>query len=154
MSDFFRKHRQADPEAAEEGVWVRGAYGGLLDLKVRRVNSRKAQGVLRRLNKPYRNMRTIPPETQDKINRQWVAEAILIDWRAAEGAEEAPPPFSQDVALQAFEDDPDFLEEVVGFANEAETFRAERLEAEGKSSATSTSGSSSTGSTSKSSSTD
>lgn len=152
MTDFFKKNRQADPQVAEEGVWVTGAYGGLIDVKVRRTNSAKAQEVLRRLQKPYRGMRTIPPSKQQEINRHWVAEGVLIDWRASEDAPKEVakelPECTKQNAVQAFADDPDFLEEVVGFAHEAETFRAERLEEEGKPSASSSSGSSSGASTS------
>jgi len=156
MSDFFKKHRNADPTVAEEGVWVTGVYHGMLDVKVRRTNSGKAQEVLRRLNKPYKNMRSIPPSKQQEIHRHWVAEGLLLDWRPSDDCPEDVakeiPACTKENAIQAFLDDPDFLEEVVGFAHEGETFRSERLEEEGKPSASTSSGSSSGESTSTSSS--
>lgn len=146
MSSFFAKHRVADPDHSEEGVWIYGAYHGYLDIKIRRANSNKAQETLRRLYKPFRAMRTIPQDKRDEIDRQWVAEGILIDWRQSETADDEPPEYSVQTAMQAFHDDPDFLDEVVGFAQEAETFRAERLEEDSKNSQTSSTGSSSGGS--------
>ena len=156
MTDFFKKNRVTDPDVAEEGVWVTGVYGGMLDVRIRRTNSSKAQEVLRRLNKPFRNMRNVPPSKQQEINRNWVAEGVLIDWRPSEDcpkelAQEVPA-CTLDNAIQAFKDDPDFLEEVVGFAHEAETFRQERLQEEGKPSKSTSSGSSGGESTSSSSS--
>lgn len=151
MTSFFQKHRVADPDHAEEGVWIYGAYQGYLDIKIRRANSNKAQEVLRRLYKPFRAMRTIPQDKRDEIDRQWVSEGILIDWRQSENADEEVPAFSVETAMQAFHDDPDFLDEVVGFAQEAETFRSDRLEEDAKNSPTSSTGSSSGGSGKKSS---
>lgn len=146
MTDFFKKNRVTNPDVAEDGVWVTGVYQGMLDVKVRRTNSNKAQEVMRRLHKPYRAMRNIPPSKTQEINRQWVAEGVLIDWRPSEDCPadvaKQVPACTTENAVQAFRDDPDFLEEVIGFAHEAETFRAERLEEEGKPSSNTSSGSS------------
>jgi hypothetical protein len=126
--DFFAKNRVADPDLQEEGVWVTDAYNGQLDIKVRRTKSKHAQDVRKKLYKPYQNMRTIPEKKQDELNKRWVAEGLLVDWRAAEGADGTPPACTTENALAAFEADPDLLDEVVYFAAEAETFRADRIE--------------------------
>lgn len=132
--DFFKKNRVTDPELSEDGVWVTGAYNGKLDIKVRRTKSRYATEVRRRLFKPFQNMRQIAPDKNDELNKRWVAEGVLIDWRAAEGVKEKPPECTVDSALEAFEADPDLLDEIVWFAAEAETFRAERIEEDSKNS--------------------
>lgn len=150
MTDFFKQHRVADPEIAEEGVWVEGAYRGILDLKIRRANSKYSQEVMRRLRKRMRN----PSTTQEeKTVKQWAAEGVLIDWRASEGVTEQPPACTTENVLQAMEDDPELLQAITDFANEEETFRAERLEEEAGNSSTTSSGSSSTASAKSSSST-
>ena len=133
-NDFFQQHRIADPDLSEDGVWVTSAYNGQLDIKVRRTKSKYANDVRRRLYKPFQNMRRIPEDKQDELNKRWVAEGILIDWRAADKADGDPPECTVDNALAAFESDPDLLDEVVYFAAEAETFRAERIEEDGKNS--------------------
>jgi hypothetical protein len=132
--NFFAANRVADPQLSEEGVWVTGAYNGQLDIKVRRTKSKAASDTRRRLFKPYENMRKVPEGKQDELNKRWVAEGLLIDWRAAEGAEGKPPSCTTENALAAFEEDPDLLDEVVFFAAEAETFRAERIEEDSKNS--------------------
>lgn len=132
--DFFSKNRVADPELSEEGVWVTGAYNGQLDIKVRRTKSQYATDVRRRLFKPFQNMRKVPEGKQDELNKQWVAEGLLVDWRAAEKADGKPPACTTENALEAFEADPDLLDEVVWFAAEAETFRADRIEEDAKNS--------------------
>ena len=134
MTDFFAKNRVADPELSEEGVWVTGAYNGQLDIKVRRTKSQHAQDVRRRIFKPYRNMSRIPEAKNDELNMQWVAEGLLVDWRAADSADDAPPDCTTENALAAFDADPDLLDEVVMFAAEAETFRRERIEEDAKNS--------------------
>lgn len=140
-NSFFAKNRVADPELAEDGAWVFGAYDGKIDIKVRRAKSQYAIDTRRRLYKPYENFRKIPDARQDELNKRWVAEGLLIDWRKAEKAQDAPPAFSVEAALQAFEDDPDFLDEVVFFATKAETFRKERIEDDAKNSETPSAGS-------------
>jgi hypothetical protein len=139
--NFFAKNRVADPDLQEEGVWVTDAYNGQLDIKVRRTKSKYAQDVRKRLYKPYQNMRSIPEKKQDELNRQWVAEGLLVDWRASKDADGKPPACTTENALAAFEADPDFLDEVVWFAAEAETFRAERIEEDAKNSQAASGGS-------------
>jgi len=139
-TSFFQKNRVADPEFSEQGVWVTNAYNGQLDIKVRRSRSQYAQEVRRKLYKPYENFRRIPEAKQEELNKHWVAEGLLIDWRAADGAAEQPPACTVDNTLSAFEADPDFLDEVVYFATQAETFRRERLEEDAKNSEPSSAG--------------
>lgn len=134
MTGFFQQNRVADPELSEDGVWVTGAYNGQLDIKVRRTKSQHAQEVRRKLFKPYRNMQRIPEAKERELNQHWVAEGVLVDWRASEGAEAKPPACTVENAMAAFEEDPDFLDEVVTFAMEAETFRRERIEDDAKNS--------------------
>jgi len=133
-NNFFSQNRVADPELAEDGVWVTGVYNGQLDIKVRRTKSQKATEVRRRVYKPFQNQRKIADEKQDQLNKKWVAEGVLIDWRASDYADNNPPAYSVDAAIEAFESDPDFLDEVVFYAVEAETFRRERIEEDAKNS--------------------
>ena len=139
-TSFFKKNRVADPELAEEGVWVTGAYNGQLDIKVRRAKSQHAQDVRKRLYKPYENMRKVPDNKQEQHTPPWAAAALLLDRRAAKDADGKPPACTTENALAAFEEDADLLDEVVYFATQAETFRAERIEEDAKNSEASSDG--------------
>lgn len=129
MSSFTERY-QTDRTLEEEGAWV--DLGDGIKIKVARLQSQRARRVLTRLHRPYDNMRQggrkVPDSLQERITRQWVAEGILLDWEGVSDAEGKAIAFAPDTALQVFEAFPDFLDEVVYFARERETFRAERLE--------------------------
>ena len=73
--------------------------------------------------------RRIPEDVQERITRQWISEAVLLDWEGVTDAKGKAITFSAENAAEVFKAFPDFLDEVVFFANQAETFRAESLEA-------------------------
>ncbi len=130
MSTFAERY-QTDRSLEEEGAWV--DLGDGIKIRIARIQSQRARRVLARLYRPYDNLRQngrkVPESIQDKITRQWIAEGILIDWEGVTDAEGEPVPFTAENALEVFEAFPDFLDEVVYFSREQETFRAERLEA-------------------------
>lgn len=141
MSDFFSANRVADPDLAEDGVWVTGAYNGKLDILVRRAKSKKSAEVRKRIYAPFAKLRKIPDAKEEELVRRWLAEGVLLGWRAAKGSDAEPPEYSIEAALAAFEDDPDFADEVASFAIEAETFRREALEDDAKNSGDASAGS-------------
>ena len=130
MSNFAQRYR-TDPVLEEEGVWIDLGEG--IKIRVARTRSKAAKTALMRLHRPYESLRQsgrgLPEALQDKLTKQWVAEAILRDWQGVTDAAGKTLTFSPETALQVFEAFPDFLDEVVFFANQQETFRAEALEA-------------------------
>ena len=130
MSTFAERY-QTDRSLEEEGAWV--DLGDGIKIRIARIQSQRARRVLVRLYRPYDNLRQsgrkVPESIQEKITRQWIAEGILIDWEGVTDPAGKPIPFTAENALEVFEAFPDFLDEVVYFSREQETFRAERLEA-------------------------
>lgn len=127
----FAKRFCSDRDLEENGVWI--DLGDDIQIKVARTRSRGATAALARLNRPYENMRlsgrALPEAVKEKIARQWVAEAVLLDWKGVTDADGKALAYSVEAALKVLEAFPDFLDEVVYFANQQESFRAEALEA-------------------------
>jgi hypothetical protein len=106
----FAERYRTDRDLEEEGAWV--DLGDGIKIKIARLQSQRARRVLARLYRPYDNMRQSGRKVPDSVQE---AAGKTI-------------PFTPDSALEVFEAFPDFLDEVVYFSREQETFRAERLE--------------------------
>jgi hypothetical protein len=126
----FAERYRTDRDLEEEGAWV--DLGDGIKIKIARLQSQRARRVLARLYRPYDNMRQsgrkVPDSVQETVTRRWIAEGVLLDWEGVSDAAGKTIPFTPDSALEVFEAFPDFLDEVVYFSREQETFRAERLE--------------------------
>ena len=129
----FAKRYGTDRALEENGAWI--DLGDDFEVLIRRLKAKASISIKRRIEKPYQNLtrggRQIPDDLQDEITRKWIAEGVLLDWRGKgvptdkKGKTLA---YSTAVGLNTFDEFPDFLDEVVGLAAEAESFRAIRQE--------------------------
>jgi hypothetical protein len=140
------QHYATDEQAEIDGVWVELGEGARI--KVARVGNPSYEKVLRQLKKPYRNITRaggeIPREALDKITIEATAEALLLDWQGLDDEDGTAIPYSKEAAKRLLGELKDFRETVVRLALEAETFRAEALEAAAKNSESSPAGRAST----------
>lgn len=126
---FFKRYK-TDKTLEENGVWV--DLGEDVHVLVGRLTSKRTREVRRRLMRPYESMREVPPELEDKINIQVMAEAVLLDWRGITDEEEKAIPYSREAAIKLLSDFPDFRDEVAGASLRRDIFRANELEGNSK----------------------
>jgi len=123
---FLNKYR-TDKTAEEQGVWV--VLDDDIEVKVARLNNKAARDLRRTLEKPYRNMQTIPDAANEAILTKVIAQAVVKDWKGVTDLNGKTVPYSPDVAEKLFKEFPDFLSDVVSAAMTRETFQGEATEA-------------------------
>lgn len=128
-----------DKDLGENGAWVQKDND--FWIKIRRLRSKKVREVSTKLNKPYahitRGGKQLPDEVADRINRELIAKAILVDWKGEDGPRTDSGdliPFSEENAIEVFIRMPDFMDEIVSDSDMIENFRqSEKEEIEGNS---------------------
>lgn len=135
---------ETDPEFEADGMWV--AYTPDIQFKIRRSNSDASQKVLKKLLAPYKSItrsgRDLPAGISTAVERQWAAQALLVDWRGVTGRDGAALDCTVENRLAVLGELPDMQREIANLAGEAETFRREQLEDDAKNSAAPSAGAS------------
>lgn len=122
---FLSKYK-TDKTAEEQGVWV--VLADEIEVKVARLNNKSARDLRRQLEKPYRNMSSIPDAANEEILIKVIARAVLKDWKGVTDEKGQAQSYSADLAEKLFREFPDFLNDVVSAAMTRETFQTEAVE--------------------------
>lgn len=123
----FASRYKTNKVAEENGVWV--VFDDDVEVKVARLNNKKARDLRRTLEKPYRNFSTIPDKAAEEILIKVVAQAVIKDWKGVTDEDGAVIPFNAENAIAVLTEYPDFLNDVVNAAMARETFSVEGVEA-------------------------
>ncbi|QIV65821.1 pre-tape measure chaperone protein [Mesorhizobium phage Cp1R7A-A1] len=134
-----------DKTASEEGVW--SPVGGGIKVKVRSFDSAHTRALRKKLNEPYAALlrlgKEIPEDDQNEIFKKLIAQSSLIDWNLTEGTGEIGPdgkeierkiPFTPETAEKFFDEEPQFLRDVIAVLTSNETFKKRAREADVKNS--------------------
>ncbi len=121
--DITKVYRVTDE--ATSGKWFDVGDGARL--KIAKVGNERHESVLKRLRRPFKNMRTIPEDTQTELSTKALSEAVLLDW---EGVDENGEPVecTPDKRYRYLMDFPDFRELVVGIALNVHNFTDEETD--------------------------
>lgn len=121
-------------QALEDGVWKR--YVGDFEVCLRSMRSRAFEAAVAKLSARHRRKGKLDMSEDDaaEIQRQAVAETIIVDWRGLED-EGGPVAYSAETALELFASNNDFYRAIVNMAQELGTLEAAAEEAELKNSA-------------------
>ena len=141
MSNAFWNAYKTDTKLEEEGVWIDDFEGGV-SVKVRSPNSIEARKVRRKLEeqepfrlalkKAQRKRGQMDVELEDELNRRWLAEGVVIDWKNLPGPDGQPLPFTADNAAMVFKALPKFFEDVLLACTGNDTFKGEEEKVEDK----------------------
>ncbi len=132
MVDF--KKACTNPTLEKDGVWVELSeiFTGI-EVKVARLNNKKAQNMYKDRMKPYRKYEkqhvNMPPHIKEEIEsvvHRVYAETILLDWKNIEEDGKVVP-YSIEKATE-FLKNSDFFDQINFLCTEAETFRTLELE--------------------------
>jgi len=138
MGFFDERYAKVDRELIEDGAEV--DFGGGFYVTVRHLSSKKVEAArvrkLQEMKIGNRN-KQLNSEQQRDLMHHLMAHAVIVGWRGGDA-----PEFSPELALQIFEERPEFLEDVITASSSYETFRQEMVEeASGNSSKSSSGGS-------------
>lgn len=135
MSSFTKRYA-TNETAAEEGVFV--DFGDGIQVKVARFDNKQSRDLRRKLEKPYRNIlqrnRQLPPELEEKLAIQQIAEAVIKDWKGITDENGKEIKFTPEAAKEILTKYPDFLNDVLTVSMERDLFRQEALEEDVKNS--------------------
>lgn len=127
---------ETDPVLEADGMWV--AYTPDIRFRIRRSNCDASQKALKKLLAPYKSItrsgRDLPAGISTEVERQWVAQALLVDWRGVTGRDGKPLNCTLEARLALLAELPDMQREIANLAGEAETFRRRELEDDAKNS--------------------
>lgn len=96
-------------------------------IKVRRSGHPARNAYLRDAMRKYRRLGTIPTELEEKLDRESVAHAVLLDWRGIAGTDGEVVGYTPEIGSEAFKADPDFYQAVVVASTREENFRAQAI---------------------------
>ena len=124
---------ETDTAAEEAGKWFTDFLGpeSGADIMIRRAHSQHASKVRAKLftaNRKHLSKGKFPPEIQARIDRQFVAEALIAGWRGINDRDGSPIPYSVDAAVLVLEKLPNFQRDIELIANSLEAFRVETRE--------------------------
>lgn len=145
MSFFDDRYAKVDRSLMEDGAEV--DFGGGFFVTLRHLSSKKVDAVRARKIQEMKiggRNKQLNPEQQKEVMDHVLAHAVIVGWRGGDA-----PEFSPELALQIFEERPEFLEDIVTASASYETFRAELVEQASGNSSASSSGASATGTGSK-----
>ena len=118
--DITKVYRVTDEATA--GKWFDVGNGARL--KVAKGGNERHENVLKRLRRPYRNMRNVPDDVVDKITIQAMAEAILVDWEGIEENSKAVK-CTAEKRVEYLTSYPDFKEQVANISMNFRNFAAD-----------------------------
>ena len=116
--DEFRELMEIDPEKT------------LPMIQINRFNHPSRNSFVRKALQKYRRVGNIPPELEQKIIRESVANCTLGDWKHIAHKDGSIEEYSPDQGTQAFKEDPDFYEAVVQAGLNEDYHRATNLNEE------------------------
>lgn len=129
-----------DETLEEEGVWMRLRKGDA-EVLVARAGNKKHEDLVRRLRRKYgrgfRPGEDLPPEVEENISIEALAQTILLGWRKIEGPipgvtdKAGPFAYSVEHARKLLKRSKDFRMEIVQIATTMEAYQQE-AEEEGK----------------------
>ncbi len=123
---------KTDAEKETGGVWYHVGAG--LEILVARTRNTKFRERIRELMRPHlRSIRKgrVELDVVEDMNRQAVAETVLLDWRNLENDDGTKIPYSKEKALEVLKKHPEFEEIVTECAGDIENYReADRADAE------------------------
>lgn len=145
MGFFDERYAKVDRSLMEDGAEV--DFGGGFFVTIRHVSSKKVETVraqkVAQMKVGNRN-KQLSPDQQKDLMHHVTAYAGIVGWKGGDA-----PEFSPELALQIFEERPEFLEDVMTAMTSYETFREELAEEASGNSSASSSGASSSGTSSK-----
>lgn len=126
---------ETDTNAEEEGKWFNDVFqdGSNINVKIRRMTSRKSIETRRRLDKANRMRQrkdgTYAEEVaRDIMNRQ-IASAIIVDWNGIHDRDKSVIPFSEENALKLLNALPTFRDLIAIYSSDMDNFRLVEAEA-------------------------
>lgn len=127
MAGFDLATLRVDKEKEVDGVWME--MGDDCRLLIARWRNPKYQERFNRLQgRAITRMKSVDIEANQRIVRECVAYHCLLGWEKLLIDGKEVDAYSQEYALELFKQFPDFLEFVLGYAQEREQFRAETIE--------------------------
>lgn len=129
MTGFDLATLRVDKEKEVDGVWM--DMGDDCKLLIARWRNPKYQDRFNRLHsRSLTRMRSSEAlvETNQQITRECIAHHCLLGWKNLLLDGKAVAPYTPEVALDLFKKFPDFLEFVMGYAQEREAYRSEEIE--------------------------
>ena len=118
--DITKAFRVTDE--AVSGRWF--DLGEEARVKIAKAGNERHEHVLKRLRRPYRNLRTIPDDIIEKITIRATAETILLDWKGI--VEDGKPiQCTLEKRIEYLTKYPDFLETVARIASDHRNFQDE-----------------------------
>lgn len=118
---------------ANEGVWVEWQSGIML-LIAKTGNQRYRDFVRAKMQTGGpKKLRTsaldiLEDERMQGIVREGVARFVLLDWKDVQDDDGNELPYTWEEGVRAFDEFPELLEDVLGFANKSQNFRDEEIE--------------------------
>jgi len=131
---------ETDTAAEEEGRWFLNIYGDKtnIDVKLRRMTSKRSLEARRRLDKGYKKHiknGVCPDHVLEKILIEQLAEAVLVDWKGIKVPETVDGkrvavelPYSKEAAKMLLEKLPNFRLAIIMMSQDIDNFRIEDRE--------------------------
>lgn len=127
MSGFDLAQLRVDKEKEIDGVWM--DMGDDCRLLIARWRNPKYQERFNRLqSRAITRMKSVDLDANQRIVRECVAYHCLLGWENLLLDKEDVGPYSAELALDLFKKFPDFLEFVLGYAQEREAYRDNAIE--------------------------
>lgn len=128
---------ETDTEAEEEGRWFTNIFRdeSKIDIKLRRMTSKKSMDARRRLEKGYRKYLKngeFPEHILERVLNEQVASGVIVDWRNIKVRDEAGKlvdlPYSQEAAIMLLTKLKTFRDGVFLMSTNMDNFRREERE--------------------------
>ena len=124
---------ETDTIAEEDGRWFNDVLGpgSGVNVKLRRMTSKKSQAVLRRLQTEFRKFAKggkLPDEITDKVIIAQLSEAVIVDWSGVIGKDGVAVPCTVENVTEIMTALPAFRLIVLQISIELDAFRIEATE--------------------------
>lgn len=126
MTGFDLATLRVDKEKEVDGVWMEMGDG--CRLLIARANNPKYKQRAKRLQSRVLTRISVDPDSDERVVRECVAHHCLLGWEKLYLDKKEVGPYTPELALDLFEQFPDFLLFVLSYAQEREAYRTEKLE--------------------------
>lgn len=123
-----------DTKAEIDGIWVPFPLNPEIEVKIARFMNHAHEKALKRLRQPYTSYGKALTEAQERrIFIESLAEAVLLDWKGIKDGEQEIA-YSKEEAMRilSLDEARDFRDFIATVSSDMDTFRKERIAAEGK----------------------